>query len=340
MTKDPDRAPVEGDLVAALGLDEARALTVEIREAIKAVRTATGRLAAAVRRAHEARVWVVLGYPTWKAYARAEFGIGRSHAYRLVDQARTSEQLGDALVELGLMSPAGDDVLTDLSGRAWREIQGRAQGVAALVADRAAALGSAPDLEQLRGLVVQAVEDVRAEATPAGPGRAPAAPADDPDAFVHWEGTIALGHAPAHLTEAEALAALDVAGYDTDTRRAHAMAVRAFALHGDREQLQAYRAALDVPEQGEHGYGREDVVLGRELAEQLQMSCWQQGRLYLEIAPARLSDRAAARALAAAFREDPRSFETAERIEVRRYAMTGDYQAYEEWENRALPVGA
>jgi hypothetical protein len=337
MTKDPDREPVEGDLVAPLGMGEARALTAEIREAIKAVRTATGRLAAAVRRAHEARVWVVLGYPTWKAYARAEFGIGRSHAYRLVDQAVTAEQLGDALVELGLMSPAGDDVLTELSGRAWREIQGRAQDVAARVADRVAALDGAPDVEQLRGLVVQAVEDVRADATRAVARTAPDAPADDdPDAFAHWEGTIALGHAPAHLTDAEALAALDVAGHDTDTRRAHAMAVRAFALHGDRAQLQAFRAALDVPEQGEHGYGREDVIAGRRLVEQLQLSCWRQGTLYLEIAPARLSDRAAARTLAAAFREDPRSYETAERVEQRRYAITGDYQAYEEWENRAL----
>ncbi|WP_216588283.1 hypothetical protein [Streptomyces brasiliscabiei] len=77
----PGRVPVEGDLVAPLDLGEARELTSEIREAIKAVRTATGRLAAAVRRAHEARVWGVLGYPTWKAYARAEFEIGRTSGF-------------------------------------------------------------------------------------------------------------------------------------------------------------------------------------------------------------------------------------------------------------------
>ncbi|WP_073227299.1 hypothetical protein [Streptomyces sp. NBRC 110465] len=338
MSKDPAREPVEGDLVAPLDEAEARALTDEIRAAIKGVKAATGRLAAAVRRAHQARVWVTLGYPSWKAYAKAEFGIGRSHAYRLVDQAVTAEQLAAALVELGLTSPAGDDALLlgDLSGRAWREIQNRAHDVAALVADRAAESGGTPDVEQLRALIVRAVDEVRAEESrPATPEEA-VPTVDDPDAFAHWEGTIALRHAPAHLTETEASAALHVAGYDTETRLTHAMAVRAFALDGNRDQLQAFRAALDVPEQGGHGYSRQHVVAGRALVEQLQMACWRQGMLYLEIAPSRLPDRAAARVLAAAFGEDPQSITTAERVEVRRYAITGDFQAYEEWENRAL----
>ncbi|MCQ8775049.1 hypothetical protein [Streptomyces telluris] len=121
----------------------------------------------------------------------------------------------------------------------------------------------------------------------------PDAPAGDgPEAFAHWEGGIALGHAPADLTDAETLAALEGAGYDTETRRTHAMAVRAFALDGDRQQLEAYRAALDVPEQGDH-YGREAVVTGRALVEQLRLARWRMGTLYLKIAPARLSDRAA-----------------------------------------------
>ncbi|MGW6605184.1 hypothetical protein [Streptomyces sp. NPDC055036] len=333
MTKEPAPEAVEGALVTPLTESEARALTAEIRSAIKDVKTATGRLAAAVRRAHDARVWLSLGYPSWKAYAKAEFGVGRSHAYRLVDQAVTAEQLGAALVELGLMSPAGDDVLADLSGRAWREIQGRARDVADRVADRAAAFDAPPGAEQLRGLVLQAVEEVRTETTTVVVPRAVDVPADGPDAFAYWEGTIALRHAPAHLSDAEAVAALEAAGFDTDTMRVHAMAVRAVALHGDREQLQAFRSALDVPEQGEH-YGRQTVVKGRALVEEMRLAHWQMGTRYLEIAPARLSDRAAGRALAVAFRDDPGSFETAERIELRRYAMTGDYQAFEEWENQ------
>ncbi|MGW1627344.1 hypothetical protein [Streptomyces sp. NPDC002172] len=335
MSKDPDhvdRTAVEGDVVTPLDLDEARALTAEIRAAIKDVRTATGRLAAAVRRAHAARIWTVLGYPSWKAYAKAEFGVGRSHAYRLVDQAATAEQLGDALVELGLMSPAGDDILTDLSGRAWREIQGKAQEVAARVADRVTALDGAPDAGQLRQLVAQAVEEVRADATAAS---APVAPADEAEAFVLWEGSIALRHAPAHLPDDEALAALDAAGYDTDTVRLHAMAARDFARDGNRERLNAFRAALDVPEDGPYG-GRQTVVEGRALVDQILMADWKLGTLFLEIAPARLSDRAAGAILAKAFRSDPRSFETRERLELRRYAITGDHQAYEEWENRTL----
>ncbi|WKU42651.1 hypothetical protein Q3V23_00365 [Streptomyces sp. VNUA116] len=102
-------------------------------------------------------------------------------------------------------------------------------------------------------------------------------------------------------------------------------------------QLKAYRAALDIPEQGEH-CGREAVATSRSLVEQLRLGHWQMGTLYLKIAPAWLLDRATAHALAAAFREDPSSYETAERIERRRYAMTGDHQALEEWESQPAPA--
>ncbi|WP_327258207.1 hypothetical protein [Streptomyces sp. NBC_01244] len=111
------------------------------------------------------------------------------------------------------------------------------------------------------------------------------------------------------------------------------MAVRALALNGSREQLEAHRAALDVPEQGKY-YDRKTVVEGRVLVDQIRLADWQRGTRYLELAPARLSDRAAARTLAGLFKVDPGVHRAAEMVELRRYAITGDYRAYEEWEEQ------
>lgn len=99
--------PIEGEIVAPLDTAEAQRLTAEIRDAIKGLKDAAVRLSVAVKRAHDARVWVTLGYDSWKAYAKKEFGVGKSHAYRLVNEAVTTEELASALVELGMLSPAG-----------------------------------------------------------------------------------------------------------------------------------------------------------------------------------------------------------------------------------------
>ncbi|MFI9031123.1 hypothetical protein [Streptomyces sp. NPDC053560] len=61
---------------------------------------------------------------------------------------------------------------------------------------------------------------------------------------------------------------------------------------------------------------------------------WQMGTLYLEVTPARLSDRAAARTLDSAFGDGPDSFEVVERLELRRYVLSGGHRTFEEWENR------
>ncbi|MEU7428370.1 hypothetical protein [Streptomyces sp. NPDC040750] len=53
------------------------------------VRRSVAVLAARVRDAHAARVWVPLGHGSWKTYCAAEFGISRAQAYRLLDVARS-----------------------------------------------------------------------------------------------------------------------------------------------------------------------------------------------------------------------------------------------------------
>ncbi|MFE9387611.1 hypothetical protein ACFYMO_30985 [Streptomyces sp. NPDC007025] len=71
-------------------LSEARAreMTAGLREAMDDVRRSVAVLAARVRDAHAARVWLPLGHSSWESYCAAEFGISRAQAYRLLDVAR------------------------------------------------------------------------------------------------------------------------------------------------------------------------------------------------------------------------------------------------------------
>ncbi|MET9403139.1 hypothetical protein [Kitasatospora sp. NPDC002965] len=82
----------------------ARELTEQLRTAIEDVRVGLLLvLARRVRAAHRARVWTALGHPSWSAYALAEFGIGRSTSYRLLDLAAVAEAIEDTVhAELGV----------------------------------------------------------------------------------------------------------------------------------------------------------------------------------------------------------------------------------------------
>src|SRR4051812_7121928 len=107
----PDRG---GPGAPAMGVDEARVLTAQLRDAIAEVRRAGMARADRVRQAHRGRVWVALGYGSWGEYAAAELGVSRAQAYRLVEISTTAGRLLEVAAELDL-SPAGD---IDLSGRA------------------------------------------------------------------------------------------------------------------------------------------------------------------------------------------------------------------------------
>jgi hypothetical protein len=66
----------------------AREMTAGLREAMDDVRRSVAVLAARVRDAHAAHVWVPLGHSSWESYCDTEFGISRAQAYRLLDVAR------------------------------------------------------------------------------------------------------------------------------------------------------------------------------------------------------------------------------------------------------------
>ncbi|MFB6878856.1 hypothetical protein [Streptomyces sp. NPDC056323] len=72
-----------------LTADRAREMTAGLREAMDDVRRSVAVLAATVRDAQAARVWLPLGHSSWASYCEAEFDISRAQAYRLLDVART-----------------------------------------------------------------------------------------------------------------------------------------------------------------------------------------------------------------------------------------------------------
>ncbi|MFE4415123.1 hypothetical protein [Streptomyces sp. NPDC056821] len=82
--QDQRREPARPPLTTA----QAQKVTAGLREAMDDVRRSVTVLAARVRDAHAARVWVPLGHSSWASYCAAEFGINRAQAYRLLDVAR------------------------------------------------------------------------------------------------------------------------------------------------------------------------------------------------------------------------------------------------------------
>lgn len=85
--------PARPPLTAA----RAREMTAGLHEAMDDVRRSVAVLAARVRDAHAARVWVPLGHSSWESYCDAEFGISRAQAYRLLDVARSLTAIHEAV---------------------------------------------------------------------------------------------------------------------------------------------------------------------------------------------------------------------------------------------------
>ncbi|MEU2578856.1 hypothetical protein ACIP3B_36450 [Streptomyces anulatus] len=174
--------PARPPLTAA----RAREMTTGLRAAMDDVRRSVAVLAARVRAAHAARVWLPLGHSSWESYCGTEFGISRAQAYRLLDAARALAAIHDAVAAGPGLSrtrdtdPAAAAALDyDLSQRALIAVSGRTDTVAQLITRRLAALAhsdlQAIDEPTVRAVVRQAVRDVRAALLPP-----PAGPPADP----------------------------------------------------------------------------------------------------------------------------------------------------------------
>lgn len=243
--------PARPPLTAA----RAREITAGLREAMDDVRRTVAVLAARVHDAHAARVWLPLGHDSWESYCRAEFGISRAQAYRLLDVARSLTAIHGAVTAgPGLSRTRDTDPGTaaaldyGLSQRALIAVSGRTDTLTELITRRLAAPAhsglQALDAATVRAVVRQAVRDIRAAPPPllAEPPADPAVAAlravvDDLAACSHQIGELMLEVAPAYLSDtaaADVLAPLcDQIGETLD----NGLAARRYALSGDRRAL-------------------------------------------------------------------------------------------------------
>jgi hypothetical protein len=153
---------LQGDVVAVgAPLDEtgARSLTERIR-------TARAHVCLLLLEANEGRAWSALGYPSWARYVRDEFGLSRSRAYELLEQARVIQTIRRALHLSGI---------PDVSPYAAAQVKPLLAEVLSAVDRRRAGL---PE-ERVLALVKSTVDEVRgrgrrpdgAERDPGGDGR-------------------------------------------------------------------------------------------------------------------------------------------------------------------------
>ncbi|MFB6812811.1 hypothetical protein [Streptomyces sp. NPDC056387] len=238
-------------------LSEARAreLTAGLREAMDDVRRSVAVLAARVRDAHAARVWLPLGHSSWESYCAAEFGISRAQAYRLLDVARSLAAIHDAVTAGPELSRTRDTdpgaaaaLAYGLSQRALIAVSGRTDTVAEIITRRLAALAHSGrqdlDTATVRAVVRQAVRDVRT-APPPPPTDPPADPTvaalrrvvDNLAASSHAIGELMLEVAPAYLSDSQAADVLALLCDEIGEPLDHGLAARRYALTGDRRAL-------------------------------------------------------------------------------------------------------
>ncbi|MEU9396937.1 hypothetical protein AB0D86_43975 [Streptomyces sp. NPDC048324] len=239
---------------------QAREMTAGLREAMDDVRRSVAVLAARVRNAHAARVWVPLGQSSWEAYCETEFGISRAQAYRLLDVARSLAAIHGAVAagtETSRMrdsAPAAAAALDyGLSQRVLIDVSSRTDVVAELITRRLAALAhsglQALDEATVRAVVRQAVRDVRTAPPPP-----PAEPSADPlvtagrqltnDLFAsaHAIGELMLEVAPAYLSDTEAATGvLALLCEQIGEPLERGLAARRYAMSGDRRALHGVR---------------------------------------------------------------------------------------------------
>ncbi|MER8159953.1 hypothetical protein [Streptomyces sp. NPDC094472] len=245
----------QGEIARRATAARARAMTAGLREAMDDVRRTVAVLAARVRDAHAARVWLPLGYGSWEAYCDGEFGISRAQAYRLLDVARSLVAIHGA-VAAGTetsrtrdTSPAAAAALDyGLSQRALIAVSGRTGDVTALITRRLTTLVhsglTALDEPTVRAVVRQAVRDVRTapllppDEPPADPARAALRRAvDDLTASTHAIGELMLEVASAYLSDADAADVLAPLCEEIGELLDRGLAARRFALTGDRRSL-------------------------------------------------------------------------------------------------------
>jgi hypothetical protein len=133
-------------------LADTRPLSVnEARKITDAIRGQVDRVWRLLVDAHDGQAWVALGYSSWDAYVRAEFGMSRGRSYQLLDQGRVIAAIGDA---------SGDVSTTvDISERDARDLKDQLPAATAAIRARVEA-GESP-----KKATTEVVRTMRAERT-------------------------------------------------------------------------------------------------------------------------------------------------------------------------------
>jgi hypothetical protein len=117
------------ELEFAIAEDRSNRLSAEAAEALtKRIRTHAEVLWAELLESYQRGAWAALGYTSWRAYAKAEFGMSQSHAYQLLDAAR---------VQKALQAASSTDV--EITEAAARDIKPHLEEVVDAVATRTSA---------------------------------------------------------------------------------------------------------------------------------------------------------------------------------------------------------
>ncbi len=116
-----------------LTVEEARVLTRRIREESQ-------HLSLLLAEAHKRKAWRALGYRSWGAYIRNEFGISRSRSYELLVHAEVASSLKDA---------ARLDVLPSITPQAALSVRPRLDLVLEEVSRRAESASNKSDVEAM-----------------------------------------------------------------------------------------------------------------------------------------------------------------------------------------------
>ena len=77
------------EVLEVLDKDAAKQLTKDIQ-------STTTALYVLLKKAHDTKAWLSLGYKTWTEYIEKEFDFSRARSYQLINQANVIEEINDA----------------------------------------------------------------------------------------------------------------------------------------------------------------------------------------------------------------------------------------------------
>lgn len=133
----PNEEVVETEISEA----DARSLTERIKRELQS-------FSILLLEAHDRRAWDPMGYPTWGAYTRSEFGLSRRRSYELLDHAR---------VGLALKAAVGMSGIPHITPYAAEQIKGQLLEVTAQI--RALAIDADPS--EAEAIVASVVREAR-----------------------------------------------------------------------------------------------------------------------------------------------------------------------------------